>query len=479
MSRRIAIELTSNKGDGTWTWRAAGAREPRGVISADLLPKGAGISSVFTAEVQSDMDGIAVLAVIESEDTRTEPETIEVLGTGKHSSGVNFKGSGRGGKRRRGAGTPPGGFGDDGFGDARWTRQGRAGPRGAGPGRPGQARPGGRRKKGAQRGDQDSQTRLRPDREHRKKWLASVPPEHARLAEQIASGKLRTRERQQTETGSIDANGALESANPATAYSASNASVEAAEGDKTQSKTSVAKSEKDAAAQLLAEYRTAEWQDRADFVLANFEKIDLAEIRMLVADSGACARTPETRSQADEAKEKLTERTERMHGEWLADLAVHLSEGRVLRALRQSGQPPKAGVPLPLDLVKWLASAAADILTPEAQPERWSKTLQALAVSPVRRLVRPEHPPATLSPELTDTLTELAPRFPHIAALFAEEETEEEAAEETDEAEASEMPEPVTETDEAEESKTEESKTEDESEEPMPDAGEPAEETAT
>ena len=470
MSRRIAIELTSNKGDGTWTWRAAGAREPRGVINADLLPKGAGISSVFTAEVQSDMDGIAVLAVIESEDTRTEPETIEVLGTGKHSSGVNFKGSGRGGKRRRGAGAPPGGFGDDGFGDDRWTRQGRAGPRSAGPGRPGQARPGGRRKKGSQRGAQDSQTRLRPDREHRKKWLASVPPEHARLAEQIASGKLRTQERQKTETdasetpypetGSIDTNGALESANPAIADSASNASLETAEGSKAQSKTSAAKSKKDAAAQLLAEYRTAEWQDRADFVLANFEKIDLAEIRMLVADSGACARTPETRSQADEAREKLTERTERMHGEWLADLAVHLSEGRVLRALRQSGQPPKAGVPLPPDLVQWLTSAAADILTPEAQPDRWSKTLQALAVSPVRRLVRPEHPPATLSPELTDTLTELAPRFPHIAALFIdEEETEEETADETDEAE--------------------ESESEDESEEPVPDAGEPAEETAT
>ena len=419
------------------------------------------------------MDGIAVLAVIESEDTRAEPETIEVFGSGKPSSGVNFKGSGRGGKRRRGAGALHGGFGDDRFGDGGWARQGRAGPRGAGPGRPGQTRQGGRRKKGSQGDNQDAQARLRPGREHRKKWLASVPPEHARLAEQIASGNLRTREREtdssessDPETGSIDTNGELESANPATADSALNASAETAESNKAQSKTSPAKSKKGITAQLLAEYRAAEWQDRADLVLANFEKIDLAEARMLVADSVACARTPETRSQADEAREKLAERTERMHGEWLADLAAHLSEGRVLRALRQSGQPPKAGVPLPLDLVKWLTSAATDILTPEAQPERWSKTLQALAVSPVRRLVRPEQPPAAISPELTDTLTELAPRFPYIAALFAEEET--------DEAEASEMPEPVTETDEAEESEAE-----DESEELVPDAGEPAEETAT
>lgn len=327
------------------------------------------------------------------------------------------------------------------------------------------------------------QPRLRPGREHRKKWLASVPSEHAEHAEQIASGKLRTQERRKNdtdasetlgrETVSSDANGTLETANPATAKSPFNASADTAESNEAQSKPASAKSKKDIAAQLLAEYRTAEWQDRADFVLANFDKIDLAEVRMLVADSGACASTPETRSQADEAREKLTERTERQHGEWLADLATHLSEGRVLRALRQSGQPPKAGVPLPLDLVKWLTSAAADILTPEAQPDRWSKTLQALAVSPVRRLVRPSQPPAALSPELNSTLAELGPRIPHIAALFAD---EEEIGVEEGEGETA-PEEPATEP--ARESEDNTSEELEETEEiPVPDAEELSEETA-
>ena len=388
MSRRIEIELTSNKGDGTWTWRAAGAREPRGLISADMIPKGAGISSVFTAEVQSDMDGIAVLAVIETEDTRTAPETIEVLGTGKRSSGVNFKGGGRRRGKGRGDGLGSGGFGGDGFGQ----------------GQPRQKQQGGRRGGRSGSAGQDRSARLRPARAHRKRWLASVPPEHAALAEQIASGR-----------GIANENG------------------EASE------KSSL--SDKDVAAKLLSEYRMAEWRDRADLVLSNFEKIDLAEIRMLVADADVCARTPETRSQAEEARQKLGERTERQHGEWLADLATNLSEGRVLRALRMSGQPPKAGVPLPLDLVKWLATATADILTPEAQPDRWEITLQALAVSPVRRLVRPSQPPAVVSPDLTEAVKDLSPRFPHIAALFLDEadaEAEEEALEEAEETEAAE-----------------------------------------
>ena len=425
MSRRIEIELTSNKGDGTWTWRAAGAREPRGLISTEMIPKGAGISSVFTAEVQSDMDGIVVLAVIESEDTRTAPETIEVLGTGKRSAGVNFKGGGRGRRQSKGESFGSGGFGGDGFGQ----------------GQSGRKQQGGRRKGRSQGTGQDRPARLRPARVHRKKWLASVSPEHAALAEQIASGrgianekggaseKSRASEKgiaseggSKPENGSAPENGSVsEDSSVAVKGNASEKGETAGKSSASEKGAASEKSrvaDKDVSARLLSEYRMAEWQDRADLVLSNFEKIDLTEIRTLVADADAHARTSETRSQAEEARQKLAERTERQHGEWLADLATHLSEGRVLRALRLSGQPPKTGVPLPLDLVKWLTTATADILTPEAQPDRWEKTLQALAVSPVRRLVRPEQPPAIVSPELTEAVKALSPRFPHIAALF-------------------------------------------------------------
>ena len=40
MSRRIDIELTSSRDDGTWTWRAAGAKQPKGTLDADLLYPG-------------------------------------------------------------------------------------------------------------------------------------------------------------------------------------------------------------------------------------------------------------------------------------------------------------------------------------------------------------------------------------------------------------------------------------------------------
>ena len=37
MSRRIELELTSRRDDGTWTWRAAGAKKPKGELDGALL----------------------------------------------------------------------------------------------------------------------------------------------------------------------------------------------------------------------------------------------------------------------------------------------------------------------------------------------------------------------------------------------------------------------------------------------------------
>ena len=57
MSRRIEIELTSARPDGTWTWRAAGAREPKGVLEGGLLYEGASVGDVLRAEAEFEIEG--------------------------------------------------------------------------------------------------------------------------------------------------------------------------------------------------------------------------------------------------------------------------------------------------------------------------------------------------------------------------------------------------------------------------------------
>ena len=64
MSRRIDIELTSALDDGTWTWRAAGARQPRGTLDGAILPSGAKVGDELKVEVEQELDGINVLSVV-------------------------------------------------------------------------------------------------------------------------------------------------------------------------------------------------------------------------------------------------------------------------------------------------------------------------------------------------------------------------------------------------------------------------------
>ncbi len=84
MARRIEIELTSARPDGSWTWRAAGAREPRGVLDGGLLPGGAKAGDVLRAEAEFEIEGITIVSVLApKESSRADPQRIEIIGSGR------------------------------------------------------------------------------------------------------------------------------------------------------------------------------------------------------------------------------------------------------------------------------------------------------------------------------------------------------------------------------------------------------------
>jgi hypothetical protein len=64
MPRRIEVELTSARDDGTWTWRAAGARQPKGSLEGSLLYAGAKVGDVVRADADFDIDGITIISVL-------------------------------------------------------------------------------------------------------------------------------------------------------------------------------------------------------------------------------------------------------------------------------------------------------------------------------------------------------------------------------------------------------------------------------
>src|ERR1700688_4336853 len=140
MTRRIDIELTSSRDDGTWTWRAPGARQPRGSLEATLLPDGAKVGDILRADAEFDLEGIVVTSVLAPKgDPRVEKvDRIEIIGSGRDSApgGVSVVLVPGGGGRRRD---------EDGRGDRpRRASAGRGAPSGArgalAPGGPGATR---------------------------------------------------------------------------------------------------------------------------------------------------------------------------------------------------------------------------------------------------------------------------------------------------------------------------------------------------
>ena len=81
MSRRIEVELTSKVDEGTWTWRAAGAKQPKGTLDAKLLYDAAKVGDVVRAEADIDIDGIVITAVLPPKAKREEAPHIELLPT--------------------------------------------------------------------------------------------------------------------------------------------------------------------------------------------------------------------------------------------------------------------------------------------------------------------------------------------------------------------------------------------------------------
>jgi cell division protein FtsL len=173
------------------------------------------------------------------------------------------------------------------------------------------------------------------------------------------------------------------------------------------------------AEQLLPRLRVAEWRDRALSAETIIEEIDLRDLRSIVVSADQLVAIDEaTRGLVAKMKQALVVRQETEIRNWLEDIATATKVGRVVRALRMSSQPPKAGMPFPPGLATELVDATVAGMTADAPSERWITLLEAAAFSPVHGKVLPPTVPTVISEDLLKTVTRLGPLMPQLAALF-------------------------------------------------------------
>ena len=378
MSRRIEIELTSKREDGTWTWRAAGAREPKGVVESSVVPSGASVKDVLRAEVETDLDGTRVLSILPTKQKTARTGLLEILPSDKPFEPVTQK---LARKERR----------DDGKRGPRRDRpankDGEKSDRPQRPRRPQFETP-------PELPMRPKAKRLRAGRAHVDAVLKDLPEAQRAIAEKVLSG------------GVPAVRAAVEQQNKAAV---------AAGQEKIPADGLVQMAE-----QLLPRLRVAEWLDKAEGAQRIIAEIDLRDLRAIVVASNdpVIARDESTRQLVEAMKTALTRRQDEETKNWLDDIQAATNVGRVVRALKLSSQPPKAGVPFPAALAAQLAAATTAALTIDAPADRWIALLEAAAFSPVRLQVNPVSPSSTVSAELTRTVMRLGPLMPQVAALY-------------------------------------------------------------
>ena len=387
---RIEIELTSSKEDGSWTWRALGAREPRGSLDGALLVEPAAVGDVLRVETDQFLDGMTVTAILPPRDKRSSPVLLELLDNAGEEPDVTTRLVG--GKRRRDH-EASGGERKPRKGGRSRDARGRSERKPQGEGRDERNRKG----RGGRQGHDDAPTapkapRLRPSRTHRNAAVKALPDEQRLVGRILLHGGipgLRAEIARQNEA----AGSAGEPEIPA--------EILLTLGER-----------------LQPGLHAAEWRDRAEAAEAGLAEVDLRDLRSVVVAAESGARGDEARSLAERLRSGLAERVEREHEAWLAEVVRLLGEGRVVRALRLSSRPPKAGAPMPKDLLDRLAEAAAAGMTADTGQDRWGTMLDAVASSPVHERVVPAGLPAEPNKDLLALVRRFSLRVPAIAAAF-------------------------------------------------------------
>ncbi|MDG2352620.1 MAG: hypothetical protein P8L35_07420 [Acidimicrobiales bacterium] len=389
---KIDVVITSQRENGDWTWRAVGAREPKGTVEASLLPDNLSIGAKFSVETEHFLDGVVVTKVFDQKQSSEKGETLEILGSGKQTDLVTTQ-LAKSKKGKRSSKRSP--SSSNSRADER-NKSNKSNKSNKTFGEKDKTSSSTKKKPRNERKNNDSQfpksKRLKAKKHHRNEAVKNLPDDLKRLGEIL-----------------------LQKGIPGLRDSIS-----------TQNETAKKAGEPEIPEDLLLklaervypDLRTAEWLDRADGALRGIETVDLRDIRSVIVASENVQKNDAVRSLAEKLKEGFNKRVDNDQKNWLKEVISTLKEGRVVRALRLSSRPPKAGFPLPEDLLNSLTEATNEALSADVTQSRWGTIAEAAAFSPIHERVIPAGVPKNPNDELLKIIRRISSRAPSIANKF-------------------------------------------------------------
>lgn len=389
MSRRIEIEITSLNGDVA-TWRAAGAKLPKGVLSAALVPGGPVVGSVYRADVEQFMEGMEVLSVMAPKTASPldpRKERIELIVSEKSTPDVTVTYASKGRGPRRDSDERGEGRRDGAKRGARPGAKERSSERGPRPDRPSGDRPASERgprpdrpRTERPRGDRPGGER-RPSRERtgvpgappvtttfRNAFLATLSPEQLPVAEQLLRG-------------------GMPSVRTAVAEQNKNAT---AQGRPTIDPGTIDRIAED----LLPKTTLAMWKDRAAGALGAGKELRLRDLRAVVTSAKTTNLDDEARTQLKELQGALTTRLEILRTQWTERLDAAMKSNNVAEALRLVARPPDMSTRVSSETATALVALVSAALTADQNVATWTELVNLTVETSIRRNVKPQGIPA-------------------------------------------------------------------------------------
>ena len=361
MSRRIDIEITSLSGS-TATWRAAGAKLPKGSLDASALGVDVTVGQVYRAEIEQTMDSSEVVSLSAPKTASPlDPRNERLTLIAKEDKGPDVTVT----------------YAPKGKGRPRGDRDDR--PRGDHPDRPRTPRPEGasdrpRAPRGEGSDKKGPRREGRPERgkrpeglpqitTHRNALLATLSAENIVIAEQLLRGGL-----------------------PAVRSAVEEQNKNAiAQGRPTINAESILT----AAEAILGSVNLAAWKDRAAAAISLGREVRLRDLRQVVTSSRTVILDDEGKAQVKELKDVLTARIEHLVTNWRSALEKAIESKNADEALRLTATAPDSSAKLSSELAAQISELASQALSAEAAAGAWIATLELAVDSPVRRSIKP------------------------------------------------------------------------------------------
>ena len=359
MSRRIEIEVTSIGAESA-TWRAAGAKLPKGTMPTSLLPSGSKVGEQFRADVEQTMEGVEILSLLPQKTASPMKETIALLPKEAKSDEVTVtyapKGRQRGERSGERSGERRGG-----------PRRERSGEGGEGARRP--ERRGPRNAAARGRGPRPERPAGPPmTTTHRNAFLATLTAEQLPVAEQLLRGGLPA------------VRAAVEEQNK----------TAAAQGRTTVNAEAIDR----IATDLLGKANLAAWKDRAAGAVGAGRELRLRDLRAVVTSAKTVNMDDESRGMLKELQTQLTSKLEHLTTEWNAKIATAVEAKDALTALTLASRPPEFRLQVSAEVATQIATMASEALSADADAASWIALVAAAAESPMHRSIKPAGVPA-------------------------------------------------------------------------------------